>query len=166
MKFFAYGSNMLTRRLRAPDRCPDAKYLSTATLAGYALRFHKISGDGSGKCNAVKTGNAADVVHGALFEVNTANKSQLGKAEGLGKGYQESGVQVVSPEGTVSAFTFLADPDAIDETLKPYDWYVDLVIAGAKEHNLPADYIEMLNRVESIKDTNDARIKSAIRYLY
>ena len=41
---FAYGSNMLTSRLRR--RCPSAMPLGVATLIGYELRWHKKSKDG------------------------------------------------------------------------------------------------------------------------
>ena len=45
--FFAYGSNMLTDRLR--ERCPDARPLGAAIARGYVLSFSKRSRDGSSK---------------------------------------------------------------------------------------------------------------------
>ena len=53
MLYFAYGSNMLTARLR--ERMPSCKPLGIAKLPGHALRFHKRSKDQSGKCNAFAT---------------------------------------------------------------------------------------------------------------
>jgi hypothetical protein len=49
--FFAYGSNMLTERLR--ERCPDARPLGTAIARGYLLSFSKRSKDGSAKATLV-----------------------------------------------------------------------------------------------------------------
>ncbi len=166
MKYFAYGSNMLTRRLRAEDRCPNAVLVGAASLIGYELRFHKRSTDGSGKCNAFKTGRAEDAVYGALFNINSASKSQLAKAEGLGKGYQENGVEVHTPAGAQTAITYLADPDAIDESVVPFDWYLDLVLAGAREHSLPPEYIRKLQRVKTVPDTDGERIQRALKFLY
>lgn len=50
---FAYGSNMLTDRLR--ERVPSARPVAVARLAGHSLRWHKVSIDGSGKCDAEAT---------------------------------------------------------------------------------------------------------------
>jgi gamma-glutamylcyclotransferase len=49
---FAYGSNMLSARLR--ERVPSARPAGTACLPGFSLRWHKVSVDGSGKCNVVE----------------------------------------------------------------------------------------------------------------
>jgi hypothetical protein len=45
---FAYGSNMLERRLTA--RTPSAIPVGTAYVEEYRLTFDKVSTDGSGKC--------------------------------------------------------------------------------------------------------------------
>ena len=164
--YFAYGSNMFTKRLNASDRSPEARFICSGHIHGHALKFHKRGADGSGKANAIRTENQDDIVYGALFEIGGANKSQLAKAEGVGKGYQECGVNVILPDKRITAISFIADPDAIQDDLKPFDWYLDLVIAGAREHKLPANYIEQLEKVESIKDMDEGRIKLALRYLY
>jgi len=52
MKYFAYGSNMLTRRLKAPLRAPSAVARAVASIAGFAVRFHKVSADGSGSARS------------------------------------------------------------------------------------------------------------------
>ena len=49
--YFAFGSNMLLERIK--KRVPSARVLGNATLGGYALRFNKLSKDGSGKANIV-----------------------------------------------------------------------------------------------------------------
>jgi hypothetical protein len=45
----------------------------------------------------------------------------------------------------------------IDSDLRPYDWYKYHVVTGAKENNLPADYVSMLEGVESILDPDKER---------
>jgi hypothetical protein len=82
--YFAYGSNMLTPRLR--HRAPSSVLLSTASLPQHRLRFHKRSKDGSGKCNAYPTADASDAVYGALFEIPQEEKRKLDRTEGLGSG--------------------------------------------------------------------------------
>jgi hypothetical protein len=56
MLYFAYGSNMSVSRLVA--RTPSAQPLGRCALRGHQLRFHKVGGDGSAKCDAFHTGNS------------------------------------------------------------------------------------------------------------
>jgi gamma-glutamylcyclotransferase len=55
--YFAFGSNMLLERIK--KRVPSARALGIATLGGYALRFNKLSKDGSAKANIVPFGGPA-----------------------------------------------------------------------------------------------------------
>ena len=75
MHYFAYGSNMLTRRLAAVDRAPSARPIAIGTLPGRRLRFHKIGLDGSGKCDAALTGKDSDRIYGVLFELDRADQA-------------------------------------------------------------------------------------------
>jgi hypothetical protein len=36
--------------------------------------------------------------------------------------------------------------------MKPFHWYKEHVVRGAKEHNLPAEYIKTIEAVESVPD--------------
>ena len=66
--FFAYGSNMLTERLR--ERCPDARPLGAAIARGYVLSFSKRSKDGSSKATLLTTTDGAKQdAYGVLFEI-------------------------------------------------------------------------------------------------
>jgi hypothetical protein len=42
--------------------------------------------------------------------------------------------------------------------LSPYSWYKKLVLAGAKYHGFPADYIEAIKSLRSIVDRDEMRI--------
>ena len=157
MKYFAYGSNMLVQRLRSHDRAPSAKFLTIGKLPGHVLKFHKRSKDSSGKCNALETGNPLDEVYGVVFDIDEADKPDLDRAEGRGKGYEEKMVHLNSPNGSQSTHTYLADADYIDDSLLPYSWYKDLVVAGAKQHSLPPEYIRQLQAVEAQEDPDSER---------
>ena len=100
---FAYGSNMLTTRLRDPKRCPSATPIGVAELEGCELRWHKRSTDGSGKCDIVAGASAEARVFGVLYQIATSEKQALDKAEGLGKGYKEIDVEVVCNGRAVAA---------------------------------------------------------------
>jgi len=156
--YFAYGSNMSTARLR--KRMPSCKPLGIATLPGYALRFHKRSTDKSGKCNALASRNDNSVI-GVLFSFDPAERAKLDEAEGVGSGYEHSMVTVINEKGRRrKVLTYLATPDYIDDSLKPYGWYKDLVLAGGREHGLPPEYMaEYIQSVEPIEDPNKTRDK-------
>jgi len=156
-EYFAYGSNMATARLR--ERMPSAKPLGIATLSGHELRFHKRSKDGSGKCNAFATDGDESAVVGVLFSFDPAERRKLDAAEGAGKGYDATTVTVVNDKGRRrKVLTYIASNETIDESLKPYSWYKDHVLAGGREHGLPQDYIdECIANVEAVEDADVAR---------
>jgi hypothetical protein len=54
-------------------------------------------------------------------------------------------------------WTYVADPGAVDHTLRPLDWYKEYVIRGARFHDFPADYIARLENVAAETDTDTAR---------
>lgn len=157
-EYFAYGSNMATARLR--KRMPSAEPLGVATLPGHELRFHKRSKkDRSAKCDAFATGDDDSACIGVLFSFDPAERADLDLAEGAGKGYDAKVVTVINSHGRRrKVLTYLASPDAIDDTLKPYRWYKDHVLAGAMEHDLPPDYVaEWIEAVEAVEDPDAAR---------
>lgn len=157
--YFAYGSNMSTRRLVA--RVPSAKVISVAVLRGYRLEFHKLGKDDSAKCDVACTGDSTDVVYGVVFAISLSEKRELDGIEGLGKGYAEKDVIVVSESGkTLEAVTYYATN--IDVSLKPRDWYVEHVLRGAREHRLPVEYIKRIESIESIPDPENYEKEMAI----
>ena len=155
MLYFAYGSNMLTKRLHAANRAPSAVAVGIGFVNGRRLTFDKVSSDGAGKCDIEASGNSACRVYGVLFELAESDKPQLDRAEGLGKGYREENVEVVTSSGLRNAFTYVAT--AKNPTLVPYHWYKDLVLAGATEHDLPEAYIERLRTFDSKFDPDNKR---------
>jgi hypothetical protein len=145
---------MSTARLR--KRMPSCKPLGIAKLPGHALRFHKRSADKSGKCNAFASGNN-NIVVGVLFSFDPAERAKLDEAEGVGRGYEHAMVTVINEKGRRrKVLTYLATPDYIDDSLKPYSWYKDLVVAGGREHGLPPEYIaEYIESVEAIEKAEE-----------
>jgi len=153
--YFAYGSNMALARLRA--RVPSAEFLCVAALDGHALRFHKPgSNDGTAKCDAARTGNAADRVIGAVFSLASGDWPLLDRFEGRGHGYERESVVVSSAtHGTLAAETYLAT--CSDASLRPLDWYKEHVLRGARALALPPAYIAAIEAVAADTDRDAAR---------
>jgi gamma-glutamylcyclotransferase (GGCT)/AIG2-like uncharacterized protein YtfP len=145
--YFAYGSNMLEQRLK--DRVKSAEFLSNAWIRGYEVRFRKISIDDSGKADLVHTGEPSDIVHGVVYQFDPNERDALNEAE---RGYDRTPIQVHTDSGDRDVTTYLARKERVDESLKPYTWYLELIRCGAEQHGLPEDY---RHKIESIVDTPD-----------
>lgn len=146
MKIFCYGSNMNT--LRITERCSGANFISAAKVIGWKLAFNKRSKDGSGKANLISAGDDSQV-WGVIFDISNEQKPLLDKAEGLGKGYDQHELVVINDlEQEIRCLCYIStDEKYLDNNLKPFNWYKEMCIFGAKEHNLPPDYILLLEKV-------------------
>jgi hypothetical protein len=155
MNYFSYGSNMSIRRLRV--RVPSASRLGVGVLRRHELKFHKVStNDGSAKCDALATGNPDHLIHGVVYHIPEDEKPHLDLAEGLGFGYEQKDILIEMQDGAaVPAFCYCAT--AIDPELKPFDWYKEHVLKGARENNLPEAYVLAIESVESVWDSDSVR---------
>ncbi|MFN3163114.1 MAG: gamma-glutamylcyclotransferase family protein [Pseudohongiellaceae bacterium] len=154
MYYFAYGSNMSQRRLQ--QRLSGSTSLGYARLPGYDVVFHKRgSRDSSGKCGLVAA--PGDTwAHGVVFTINDHHKPLLDDIEGVGDGYACHDVTVHHEQlGLLPCLTYLAEE--LDESLRLYPWYLEHVLVGAREHDLPADYIQHLQTLPTIDDPDSAR---------
>ncbi|NRB39392.1 MAG: gamma-glutamylcyclotransferase [Pseudomonadales bacterium] len=154
MKYFAYGSNMSLSRLS--ERIADVQQLGSYILRAHDLRFHKAGSDGSAKCDAFYTQNPDDYIIGSLYEISPSGIKTLDQIEGLGDGYNKKDVTVEHKSGTqFTATTYYAMH--IDITLKPFSWYKNHVLVGARELQLPEAYIKRIETINSIDDPNTKR---------
>ncbi|MEO5732096.1 MAG: gamma-glutamylcyclotransferase family protein [Rubrivivax sp.] len=159
--YFAYGSNLLTRRLR--ERTPSARKVGVGVLRQHTLRWHKAATDGSGKCDVVPCSHdgadsaAADgEVHGVVWEIDRCDKPALDAAETLGVGYGERELDVEMDDGRLlRAWAYIALKT--DAGSVPYDWYHALVLAGAREQALPPAYLSRLEAVLTKVDEDRSR---------
>ena len=153
MKYFAYGSNMCSSRIK--NRVPSCTFFDVGALKGYVLKFHKRSVDGSGKCNVIPSQDKASEVIGVVFNFDPNEKDLLDRAEG--QAYSDIPVEVITSQGVVSAYMYVAASDSIDDTLIPYTWYKDFVVEGAKEHALPEKYLQTIMEIHAKSDPDKER---------
>lgn len=119
-RYFAYGSNLWLPRMR--ERCPSARFLSVATLPGWAAVYDKPGADGTAKLNIRPNEDAS--VAGVIYEIDAAERAQLDAAE-----------PSYTPVETALGVTYAYMGPAA--TSLPADWYVALVEAGAGLHGFP-----------------------------
>ena len=154
-----------------PKRCPSAEYICNCWVENYELSFGKESQDGSGKCNITKTENKSEV-HGVLFSIPENEKTDLSRAEGANSN-QPSGYKIIddfvvrTEKGDKKTVTYIATRTGTDDkTRKPFDWYKEQVVQGAKDYKLSSWYIEKIVKDFTAKtDDNRVRDKRERAYL-
>ena len=153
--YFAYGSNLHPVRLM--ERVPSINLLGVIDLSKHRLAFHKKGQDGSGKCNLVCTGEESDGVYGAIYQMDSVHKQALDCFEGNGIGYHDRQLTVEIHGKEHSCFTYFAQTSYIKNGLKPYHWYKDLVVLGAKHLQFPDAYVRSIELIESVEDSDEIR---------
>ncbi|GAB1582920.1 gamma-glutamylcyclotransferase family protein [Phyllobacterium phragmitis] len=112
---------------------------------GFSLQFSKRSRDGSGKATLILQEGATP---GVLFEIAKSDLAALDRAEGAGKGYDRADdfrVENAVTREQITATTYLASAPEAD--LKPFDWYLALVIAGAHHYAFGDQYLAELRLI-------------------
>jgi gamma-glutamylcyclotransferase (GGCT)/AIG2-like uncharacterized protein YtfP len=134
--YFAYGSNLLSSRMRA--RVASARAVCVGWADGRRLTFGKPGRDGSGKATLVADSDGR--VWGALYAIDPEHWERL---DGFEPGYERVAQDVTTGQRErVTATTYVAHPTASDPVA--FAWYKRIIVEGAREHGLPAEYIESL----------------------
>jgi cation transport regulator ChaC len=154
--YFAYGSNMSSPRLTAPERAPSATRVTVGYVPGRRLTFDKFSTrDRSGKCDCEATGNPRDRVYGVLYRIAASERAALDEAEGLHRGYRDEILTVIGGEATHRALAYVATDKR--PGLPVFDWYLEHVLRGASDNGLPREYVESLRRIPTVVDGDRGR---------
>lgn len=157
MLYAAYGSNLHPDRLG--ERVPSAKLCGSSHVDGWGLRFDKRGQDDSAKCNMV---SCLEVLYVAVYEIDPVEKPYLDTAEGLGHGYL---VKEIHVPDYGACFLYVGQDSHIDSSLRPYEWYKELVLAGCEYHGFPMDYVGMVQRVVHCEDPDINRHQRWMRFV-
>lgn len=139
MIYFAYGSNMSHNEIR--QKCPHGKFLKRAYVKNHKLVFdgHSKKRDGA-VANIIES--EGNVVWGGLFEIIEDDLKALNHYEGYLYSYDRKTVTVNDDQGnSCEAIVYYREGATLGA---PSESYRALVIEGAKDCNLPGDYIESL----------------------
>jgi hypothetical protein len=130
---FSYGANMSRAIMRRHAR--DAEPLGVAELAGH--RF-VITGDGYASVEPAR----AQTVHGVLWRITPRDRVTLDAWENVSAGlYRAETVPVRHAGELMLALVYFARPRGEG---RPKPGYIELVIAAAREWNLPPRHIRAL----------------------
>lgn len=154
--YFAYGANVHPGWLRR--RVPEAKLIGAGLLPGYKLAFRKRGRDGAARSDACPSAEPGAVLPGALYALPAGALARLGAA---GAGYHAEQVVVDTASGPREAVTWRADPAELDAGLRPWDWYVALIRAGAVMLGLPEAHLRWLERAQVAADPDRERAARA-----
>ncbi len=73
-------------------------------------------------------------------------------------GYSEQPVTILTPYGKIEALTFICAAEKLDSTLRPYDWYIDLIRCGGRNLGMSEDYLSQFDSVVTKVDLDSARV--------
>ena len=134
-RYFAYGSNMSIAGMAR--RCPGATPIGRARLDGWRFGFFP-----QGFATIVPDG--ASVVHGVLWRVSARDLAALNAYEGVDAGlYVRRVVAVRHGDQSMPALIYVARNHAPG---RPRPRYLDLVVAAARDWDLPAAYVRTIER--------------------
>jgi len=122
-----------------------------AKIRDYALAFNKRSKDGSSKANLMPETGATS--WGVLFTVDGSSLEGLNNAEGAPNHYRSERVIVESLNGKCDAMVYFAQPDKLLTTPdSPWDWYLALILAGAKAcPDIPLEWLKNIRQIGNSK---------------
>ena len=135
--YFSYGSNLNLLRMR--ERGITIFDVIPTKLENYELRFNKVSKKQGAVANVMLS--AGSVVEGALYKVD--NIKLLDKFEGYPNHYTRTQMMF----GDILAWVYVAQPQHIQEGLKPQQEYLNHILEG-KTYMTP-EYYEKLKNIRN-----------------
>ncbi len=163
MVYLAYGSNLHPRRLE--ERVGPVELLGTVALREWTLRFDKRGGDGSAKANLHAAVGQSRRAFAAAYELSHRQIAVLDRFEGRGWGYETFPMSLSMRGESVDGLTYLAPSQWITPAMVPFDWYVRLIVEGARFHGFPRRYVEEIANQPTRRDPDAGRARTALRAL-
>lgn len=134
--YFGFASNLKTSLLeeRIGNQVQDA---IPGRLANYGFRFNKQNEDGSARANIIVS--EEEDVFGVIYQINQKQYDALVQTE---PGFRLIEVSIETDRGNIEALTFISDADV--EDIYPAKDYLNTILVGAKEHDLPEEYVDFI----------------------
>ena len=147
--YFGYGSNM-SRAIFCERRGMRPLATRWGWLEGWRLCFDLPIGPGERAVANIAPEPGARTC-GVLWLLDPKALDRLDRSEGVPQVYRRIHVEiVVGGEERVAAFTYRSPWTVAGR--KPSARYLGLLVAGAREHGLPAEYVRFLESHELARD--------------
>lgn len=142
--YFSYGSNLSKKQmLRRTGSVPASR---KAWLANYRLAFRKVLVGDDVYATIVPSRGA--IVHGVAYRCSLHAMAQLDLFEGVAENcYRRESVQVSTQDGDVLTCIVYIGAAFSTESSIPNANYLDAILRGAEDHQLPTDYIEQIQSI-------------------
>jgi cation transport regulator ChaC len=149
--YFAYGSNMQrdTFERRRAQR-PIARRVGR--LDGFRLTFDLPVGAGERGVANIQAGAGAST-YGVLYRIDRSAVGALDRSEGVPVAYRKLWTTIQSGAHGISAFTYISPHRRAGR--KPSARYIGLLLDGARQHGLPADWVALLESLELAVDERE-----------
>ena len=127
--YFAYGSNMNPARMRSRGLLFDEA--RAGQLSGFALCFNKRAHDRPGRSYANIRYQRDGVVEGVLYRLSHADEiRKMDPFEGTPVFYSRERMPVITAQGVIAAWVYVANPAMRAEGLWPTRAYLEHLLAG------------------------------------
>ena len=127
--YFAYGSNMNPARMRSRGLLFDEAL--AGQLRGFALCFNKRAHDRPGRSYANIRYQRDGVVEGVLYRLSHADEiRKMDPFEGTPVFYSRERMPVLTAQGVIAAWVYVANPAMREEGLWPTRAYLEHLLAG------------------------------------
>ncbi|ESO09758.1 hypothetical protein HELRODRAFT_186293 [Helobdella robusta] len=146
--YFAFGSNLLRQRMEL-NKYSYLKFSTIAKLNDFKLDFGWNSKTWNGAVATIIP-CCGSHVWGVVWTMDVDDINILNEQEGVSSGvYEPFSVDVATPNDEIiqcRSYRLLKEKLESD---KPSKSYLDVIIKGALQHNLPRDYVQWLKHRES-----------------
>ena len=139
--YFAYGSNMnpvrVQKRMMAYSKC------ESGILSNYKLAFNKRSVKYLGAAAANVMHSVGEEVQGVVYHLKDESQIlAMDPFEGYPQRYNRLLVPIKTVTDLLQVWVYIANPDHIQEGLKPATWYLNHLLSGRQY--LTSDYARNL----------------------
>ena len=147
--YLGYGSNMSEEYMK--KYAPSLEYIMNVQLPNYEIQFRKYSTDMKGGISSIieKPGG---MIYAVLYWISKKEMEALDLLEDVPLGiYKRETFQVLGEDGK----WYAADLYRVTTPKGPYTpskQYLDIMIAGAKEHHINKDWITKLEKTRAELD--------------
>ncbi|XP_014218192.1 gamma-glutamylcyclotransferase [Copidosoma floridanum] len=149
--YFAYGSNMLTKRIHINNPTAVQRYIGK--LKDYRLDFNMFAKRWHGAAATIVPQQGSEV-WGVVWEINMSNLPDLDNQEGVSSNVYCPKIVKIDTTGGKSLECRVyqqcqlpdkyVEPSLLPPNRQPSLIYLNTMIKGAKEFNIPNDYIKFL----------------------